>query len=426
MVSGALFSGHFGVGDVIFPAILGRDTGKPWFAAAVGYGMINSLGVLIAYLAVAQRGTTLLGMSSKTLGRGFGIVYTTIAMLIIGPVFILPRVSSATHEMSVVPFFPNFPLWATLLIYFGINFYVAFNRAKVIDRLGKVLAPLLILFIVVLILKGIFTPLANPNLPGEGSPLAGGVLNGYNTMNALGAALFGGWMLNELSRRGIKEKSDQSRNLAIIGLITAVLLLITSTGIVGIGATSGAAYPDAKIGELSVLIAEGLLGSFGKIAFAILMALACLTTSIGLTSTAGDTFQEMTGGRLKYSLIVALSSAVGFALGLVGLERIVRYTVPWLMLIYPALIVLIVGNLFPNFPRVRAAIAFGVVVALICSVGDFLSALGAAQNPISGLIAALPLGRQGLGWLAPVAVVAAIVQIVSSAAGAGREPSRTA
>ena len=116
VISAALFSGHFGVGDVIFPPILGKGAGSSWFMAAMGYGIINSLGVLVAYLAVSRQQKTLLGMSSKTLGRAFGVVFTTICMLIIGPVFILPRVSSATHEMAVALFFPNFPLFATLAI----------------------------------------------------------------------------------------------------------------------------------------------------------------------------------------------------------------------------------------------------------------------------------------------------------------------
>lgn len=78
VISAALFSGHFGVGDVIFPPILGKGAGSSWFMAAMGYGIINSLGVLVAYLAVSRQQKTLLEMSSRTLGRAFGVVFTTI------------------------------------------------------------------------------------------------------------------------------------------------------------------------------------------------------------------------------------------------------------------------------------------------------------------------------------------------------------
>lgn len=415
VISAALFSGHFGVGDVIFPPILGKGAGASWFMAAMGYGIINSLGVLVAYLAVSRQQKTLLEMSSRTLGRAFGVVFTTICMLIIGPVFILPRVSSATHEMAVALFFPNFPLWGTLAIFFALNYWVAYNRAQVVDRLGKVLSPALIVFMAVLIIKGVVSPIGAVPATGSENPLADGVLNGYNTMNALGAALFGGWILKELALRGVDSKEAQSRNLAYIGPIVALGLLVTSTGITYLGATASTTFPDAGIGVYTVMIAEGLLGTAGKAVFALLLAFACFTTSVGLTSTAGDVFQEMTGGKFEYKNIVAVSSLVGFAIGTVGLGKIVGYTVPWLMLVYPAIIVLLVGNLF-DFAKFKPALQGGIVTAVLLSIGDFLAGMGFPGNALSKLTASLPLGAQGLGWLLPSLVVAVVMMVF-----AGRE-----
>ncbi len=380
--------------------------------AAMGYGIINSLGVLVAYLAVSRQQKTLLEMSSRTLGRAFGIVFTTICMLIIGPVFILPRVSSATHEMAVALFFPNFPLFATLAIFFALNFWVAYNRAQVVDRLGKVLSPALIVFMAVLIIKGVVAPIASVPPTGSENPLADGVLNGYNTMNALGAALFGGWILKELAIRGVDDKAAQSRNLAYIGPIVALGLLVTSTGITYLGATASTVFPDAGIGVYTVMIAEGLLGTVGKAIFALLLAFACFTTSVGLTSTAGDVFQEMSGGKLQYKTIVAASSLVGFGIGLVGLGKIVGYTVPWLMLVYPAIIVLLVGNLF-DFGKFKPALQAGMVTGVVLSIGDFLSGMGMEGNPFSAMTARLPLGGQGLGWLIPAVVAAGVGMVIS-------------
>ena len=413
VISAALFSGHFGVGDVIFPPILGKGAGSSWFMAAMGYGIINSLGVLVAYLAVSRQQKTLLEMSSRTLGRAFGVVFTTICMLIIGPVFILPRVSSATHEMAVALFFPNFPLFATLAIFFALNYWVAYNRDQVIDRLGKVLSPALIIFMAVLIIKGVVAPIAAVPATGSENPLADGVLNGYNTMNALGAALFGGWILKELALRGVDDKDAQSKNLAYIGPIVALGLLVTSTGITYLGATASTVFPDAGIGVYTVMIAEGLLGTVGKAIFALLLAFACFTTSVGLTSTAGDVFQEMSGGKLQYKTIVAASSLVGFGIGMVGLGKIVGYTVPWLMLVYPAIIVLLVGNLF-DFGKFKPALQAGMVTAFVLSIGDFLSGMGMEGNFFSTMTAKLPLGGQGLGWLIPAVVAAVVALAVSS------------
>lgn len=411
VISAAIFSGHFGVGDLIFPPILGRDAGICWLIAALGYGVINSLGVFIAYLAVSIQDKSLFGLSSKVLGKNFGVVFTTLSMLIIGPVFILPRVSSATHEMAVAQFFPSVPMWATLLVYFALNYYFAYNRSKVIDKLGKYLAPILIVFMVILVIKGIASPLANPTFPGSPTAFTDGIINGYNTMNALGAALFGLWLINEFNMRGLQDRESRKNNLIIIGAITALGLFLTSTVLTYLGASSGASFPDAPIGILTVEFARGLLGNFGIIVFAIILAFANITTSVGLTSTAGDTFEQMTNGKLKYTTTVALSCVVGFLIGLIGLSKVVGYTVPWLMLIYPALVVMLIMNLFSNFESVKLATQIGVLVAILFSLGDFLPGIGFGNTFFASMNAALPLGKQGLAWLVP-SVIAVIIGLV--------------
>ncbi len=413
VISMALFSGHFGVGDVLFPPILGREAGQAWLVAGLGYGIINSLGVLVAYLAVAQRQQTLLKMSSNTLGKKFGIIFTTICMLIIGPIFILPRVSSATHEMSIAPFFPGVPILVTLLIFFALNAYVAFNRTQVIDRIGKVFSPILIVFMFILIIKGIVSPIAALPLYTLENALTEGVLEGYNTMNAMGAALMGGWILKELSMRGVKDKLEQAKNLKFIGAIVALALLATSIGITYIGATTGSFFPDAQIGVLTMDIAETLLGYLGKVIFAIILAFACFTTSVGLTSTAGDVFQEMSGGKLKYEAIVILSSVVGFLIGLIGLSKIVGYTTPWLMLVYPALLILLVGSLYQNFDKIKRGVATSIITAIILSLGYFLAGLGFPENIVNAQVSKLPLGPEGLGWILPSIIAFVVVQLVT-------------
>src|SRR6056297_351677 len=184
LISGAMFSSHFGVGDLIFPPILGRDTGTSWFTASMGYAIINSVGVWLAYLACAHQNQSLSGLATRTLGNFFGKIYTAIPILIT-VFFILPRVASATHEMAVLPLFPSVPLWVTLAVFFFLSFYIPFTRATVMDKLGRFLAPALILFVVILVVKGIVSPLSSSAAAGCDTPLKDGMLNAYNTMNAI-------------------------------------------------------------------------------------------------------------------------------------------------------------------------------------------------------------------------------------------------
>lgn len=411
IISGAMFSSHFGVGDLIFPPLLGRSSGTSWFVAALGYMIINSVFVWLAYLACAHQNKSLTGIATQVLGKLFGKIYTAVPILIT-VFFILPRVSSATHEMAVLPLFPKAPLWLTLAVFFLISFYVASTRATVIDKIGKIMAPVLIVFVMILAVKGIATPLSTPVVIDEISPLKDGMVNAYNTMNAIAALLFGGWVLHELNIRKITSKEDKDRNLNAIGIFTAVLLGITSTVLVYLGASSGAAFPEAAIGVLSTYIAKGLLGTVGLISFAIIMGVSCLTTAAAITSMAGDMFSEMTGKKLNYRTVVIAATLIGFVLGLVGLSRIVKYTVPWLILLYPSIIVFILSGLFYNFDKIKRSVTGGVITALFFGAGDMLSFYGVTGNFISKFSSKLPLGGHGLGWVLPVLIVMVVVFII--------------
>ncbi len=411
LISGAMFSSHFGVGDLIFPPILGRGAGASWFIAALGYMIVNSVGVWLAYLACAHQNKSLAGIATNILGDFFGKIYTAIPILIT-VFFILPRVSSATHEMAVLPLLPSIPLWLTLAVFFLLCFYVSYIRATVMDKLGKVLAPVLILFVIILVVRGIASPLASPQAPVLPNVLSTGMLEAYNTMNAIAALLFGGWVLHELSIRNIKTREDQSINLNVIGFSAAVLLGITSTALVYLGASSGAFFPEAPIGVLSTEISQGLLGQIGLVSFAIIMALSCLTTAAAIISMAGDMFLEMTKGQLSYRITVTLATIAGFTLGLVGLSRIINYTVPWLVLLYPSIVVIILSGLYAKFEKIRKTVAVGVVIALFFGLGDMLSFYGLTNNFISIIASKLPLGGQGIGWILPTIIVMIITQLI--------------
>jgi LIVCS family branched-chain amino acid:cation transporter len=403
LVSAALYAGHFGVGDVIFPMKLGQESGISWIPSAMGYVLINSILALLAYMMIAKTGKNLVETTSDIMGRSFGVIYGSILMLIIGPVFILPRVSSATHEISILPLLPSVPLFVTLLIYFFLNAYVCLNPIKVVDRLGKILSPILILFIVIVYVKGIATPISTLIETGLRYPFFHGFTYAYNTMNAIGAALFGGWMLIELRQREI-EKENQRWELTRLGILVVIGLGITAFAEIYVGATTGEVLKGASLGELPPKIINLLFGNLGLGILAILMAFACFTTSVGLTATAGHFFEEVTKGKLKYKTLVILSSIVGFILGNVGLSKIVRWTVPWLFLTYPALIVIIIFVNLLDWRKFRYVIMVSVIAAIIFSVPDTLIQAGLGGKAMPSFVSYLPFGGAGLGWIVPALI----------------------
>jgi len=425
LVSAALYAGHFGVGDVIFPMKLGQESGISWILSAIGYVLINSILALLAYMMIAKTGKNLVDTASDIMGKSFGVIYGSILMLIIGPIFILPRVSSATHEISILPLFPSIPLFVTLLIYFFLNAYVCLNPVKVLDRLGKVLSPILILFIIIVYVKGIATPISTPIDMGLKSPFSHGFTYAYNTMNAIGAALFGGWMLIELSRREI-EKENQKKELTKLGLLVVIGLAITAIAQIYVGATTGETLKAATLGELPPKIVDLLFGNLGMVVLAILIAFACFTTSVGLTATAGHFFEDVTQGTLKYKAVVILSSLVGFILGNVGLSKIVRWTVPWLFLTYPALIVIIILVNLLDWRRFRYVIMVSVIAAILFSIPDTLIQAGLGGKAMPSLVSFLPFGSAGLGWIVPALIgliLGGIIQLALPKTSAPVAPS---
>jgi LIVCS family branched-chain amino acid:cation transporter len=399
----ALFSAHFGVGDIIFPGKLGLDTGSLWLIAGLGYFFVNTVIAYLGYLAMAKDRVGIAHMAGEIITPFWGKVFGAILMLVVGPVFILPRVASATHEMSILPFFPGTAIALTLGVFFALNAYVCLNRTAVVDRLGNILSPALVLFITAIAFKGVTSPIAMPVASTVTSKAAFGVgFNfGFNTMNAIAAVLMGGWILNVFSLKGITDEGAQQRNLVRVGLVTVVLLGVTQMSLTWLGASAGAVYPGASLGELPLKVTTHLFGAPGMMIFALLMALACFTTSAGLTATAGTFFEQITEGKLSYKTVVIASSACGFALGLVGLSRIVGYTVPFLMLLYPALIVIILGTYFLDVPKFRPMLLGGVCMALLFGFFDAVKVAGFEVPWMQQVVAAMPLSQQGFPWVVP-------------------------
>ena len=221
---------------------------------------------------------------------------------------------------------------------------------------------------------------------------------------AIAAGLMGGWILNVFTLQGITEPGAQQRNLVRVGLVTVVLLGATQMSLTWLGASAGGVYPEATLGDLPLKVTMHLFGRLGMMVFAVLMALACFTTSAGLTATAGAFFEQISGGSLKYPVVVIASSICGFALGLVGLSRIVGYTVPFLALLYPALIVIIFGTFFLDVKAQRPMLVGGVLVALLFGLFDATKTAGFTVEWMESIVSVMPLGQQGFPWLLPTAV----------------------
>ena len=83
--------------------------------------------------------------------------------IIIGPAFATPRTGLVTYEMAVKPFIGSFDSQFTLtgfiLFYFGLTLFLSLNQGKLLDAVGKILTPVLVLLLAVLGIAVLFAPL---------------------------------------------------------------------------------------------------------------------------------------------------------------------------------------------------------------------------------------------------------------------------
>ena len=86
----------------------------------------------------------------------FSVIFLIIIYLTIGPLFAIPR-TSTSFEMTVTPIAhtnSNLVLFIFTLIYFLVVLYLCINPGKIVDRIGSLLTPLLLITILAMIIKG--------------------------------------------------------------------------------------------------------------------------------------------------------------------------------------------------------------------------------------------------------------------------------
>lgn len=414
-VSGlALFAIFFGAGNLIFPPYLGVTTGDGWFATMCGFLLADPVIPILTVFITAFAGGRAVDLG-KRVSPGFAKLLSLVAIICIGPAFAIPRTAATTHEVGVMPFFPNAPAFITSIVFFAITFALAYKESGVVDIIGKYITPALLIFLVLIIAKAIITPVgAIVPVEHDGGFFVSGFYEGYQTLDALAAPLFTGIVVADLIRKGYGEVSEKERRsfIMMVGLVCFVALAVVYGGLTYLGAQGSSMFTadDSRV-EILVSLVGMLFGNFGKVALGLAVALACLTTSVGLTSAAGNFFEDISNGKIKYGVTVIVVTVISFALSLIGVDAIIALAGPVLTIVYPIIIALVFYMMFEK--RVRYDMAYIVmvagvlVIAIIETVGDKIGLGGMAAS-----IQNLPLGQFGFTWFVPSLVCFAVGYLI--------------
>ena len=395
VVGFALFSMFFGAGNLLFPPYLGLISGSHWLISLSGFILADVGLSLLVITAAAKCG----GELDKVLSRAGNVLAKVVgiaSILCIGPLLAIPRTAATTYEMGISPIIGDMGTFVPVIVsvvFFALTLFLTIKPSKVVDIIGKFLTPALLLALAVLIVIGIISPigevsnnaLINKNLFAEG------VSQGYLTMDALGAAAMAAVILT------IKA-----------GLVSGLALIVVYGGLTFLGSTLSTAYGvDTPQASLMVVITNSLLGYPGKLVLGMIVSLACLTTSIGLTSASAKYFSSISNNKIKYETVVISICIFSAIVSNFGVSTIIKFSLPVLEIVYPVLIALVIMTLIGKHIKNDNAFKGAAYVTLFVSILSVSSNL-LSLTQISDILNSLPLANLGFNWVVP-AVIGAVI-----------------
>ena len=412
------FALFVGAGNIIFPPMVGLQAGEHVWTAAIGF-LITAVGLpVLTVVALAKVGGGVDSLSTP-IGKVAGVLLATVCYLAVGPLFATPRTATVSFEVGIAPLTGDgtLPLLIYSVIYFTLVILISLYPGKLLDTVGNFLAPLKIIALIILSVAAIVWPVGPISHAMEAyqhAAFSNGFVNGYLTMDTLGAMVFGIVIVNAARSRGVTEARLLTRYTVWAGLMAGVGLTLLYLALFRLGSDSSTLVDQSANGAaiLHAYVAH-TFGGAGSFLLAALIFLACLVTAVGLT--CAEFFAQYLP--LSYRTLVFILGIFSMAVSNLGLSHLIQISIPVLTMIYPPCIALVVLSFtrqwWHNSTRVIAPAMF---ISLLFGVLD-----GIKASAFSGVLPVwtqrLPLAEQGLAWLMPTLVMVILAAVWDRVAG---------
>ncbi len=418
VISLMLFSMFFGAGNFIFPPMVGKEAGVHVYEAILFF-CLTAVALPVLGIASVAKNHSLEHLINRVDVK-FGLIFTVLLYITIGPAFAIPRAANMPFEITVKPLLSdNIQMYGLLiysLIYFIINYLICIKPNRAVEILGKFLTPLLLIMIFVLFIASLIFPIGEiGQATGKYAtyPIATGFIEGYQTMDALASLVFATVVLNSIKTIGIKNNKTLIVTTVKAGVLAGVILMAIYMILAYVGATASVTFADADNGATMLSkISYHLFGDFGRVFLGVVFLLACLTTTVGLITSASEYFSNLVE-KTSYKFWVITWSILSFAIANVGLNALLTYSVPVLYALYPITIILIILGLLNTFID-SSRLIYRSCVYLVTFLG-IINGLDVAKISvpyISDLVHKLPLYDSGLGWIIPEIVCFIITYVI--------------
>ena len=330
-------------------------------------------------LAICYSGAGLKELASRV-HPVYGVLFSSLLYLTIGPFFAIPRTATVSFEIAAAPFLTDaqktIGLYVFVFIFFLLSWWLAVTPSKLVPRIGKVITPMLLLFLFILIGSSILFPMGPWMEPSAAysAPLkafTNALVEGYNTMDCLAGLVFGVIVVESIRFFGVKTNEEVARSAMKSGLISTFFMFIIYASLVLLGADSVYYF-----------------GTSGAVLLGLIVILACLTTSIGLIASCAAYFHQLFP-MLHRQTWAALFAGFSFLIALFGLSAIIKGAIPVLLFLYPLAVSLIIltflDKRFGGSQKVYAlATAFTFVPALNTTWHGRSSSSQASSSDSSG------------------------------------------
>lgn len=401
VVGFALFAMFFGAGNLILPPFLGFFAGSQWYLVALGF-VISAVGLpLLGVFAHARLQGGMFNFAEK-ISPVFSLVFC-ILIYIISVALPAPRTAAVTHEIAVQPFFDTSPL-TTSIVYFLLVFVFVIKRSTVINNIGKFLTPAILFLLLSIIISGFFSEYKPMGEPVTKLPVLYGFFEGYQTFDAIAALVVGGVIIISVKLKGYSSEIEIRQIITGSAILAALGLLLVYGGLIYNGAMVNSEFP-ADITRTQLLSGISLinLGAMAQISLAILVALACFTTAVGIITGTADFMTDRLNKPYVYQITVTTACLLGILMGALSVNAIIEIALPVLMLIYPLTIVLILLNVMPAEFRTRLVMRATVMATIIFSLPDALQYVLTPELFVD-VQNWIPLAIYGLGWVIPAII----------------------
>jgi LIVCS family branched-chain amino acid:cation transporter len=410
----SIFGFLFGVGNLFSPIKIGLIAGPFWFIGLIGFIIIDIF-LSILCLWVYIKFDTILQFL-KPLGKIFSN-FLVILFVVCMVLFTIPRIATVSYLYAIKPILPFIPATIYYFFFFVLVVVLALNPFKVLSIIGKIFTPILLITMLGFLIIGIF--LSYPTYGIESATIENmftdGLKQAFGTNDALASITVGGLMMVGLRAKGYKKEEERAGILFITSIITALLMIFIYCAMAYLSSVYMGNVKGVSDIQLLVNIFNFYLGSAGKYFIALISFLAALNITIGDIAIGSYLFGNLNSenhSRITPSksippyyyiilIIMALSAFILTAFTL-KLDLIQKYSLFFLNLAYPIIVVLV---LFSLFGLRNKSFTFIIVLTIIITCGIPIAAEIFPTRALLYFKDFLPLANLGFGWVIPTLII---------------------